>query len=175
MTDVNISSVIELNNGVKIPIFAFGTFMLEKGKQTREALLHAFDVGYRHIDTASIYGNEVNVGEALNQTDIPRDEIFITKQPNHIIYDLFNIGSLIPPGSIISVAKNKAGVVAEIKDSRSSPSTGIVVEALKAIGASSRELIGFQTQVNVGRKPKKSYNRKLKKRVGKEQRRLFEF
>ena len=66
-----------LNNGVQIPQFGFGVFQIEPG-ETAEAVRTAFDAGYRHIDTAQMYGNEEGVGQAIRESGIPRDELFIT-------------------------------------------------------------------------------------------------
>jgi diketogulonate reductase-like aldo/keto reductase len=74
---LKMSSSIQLNNGVNIPILGLGTWDL-RGKTAYKAMLWALEIGYTHIDTATIYGNEKNIGEALKATKIPRDEIFIT-------------------------------------------------------------------------------------------------
>ena len=66
-----------LNNGVEIPALGFGVFQIPQG-QTKQAVLEALNVGYRHIDTAQSYMNEAEVGEALAATKIPRDKIFLT-------------------------------------------------------------------------------------------------
>ncbi len=68
---------IKLNNGVTIPQLGLGTFRA-KEKEAYEAVLHALKQGYRHIDTASIYGNEEEVGQAIKDAGIPREEIFVT-------------------------------------------------------------------------------------------------
>jgi 2,5-diketo-D-gluconate reductase A len=74
--------VITLNNGVEIPQLGFGVFQIEPA-QTREATLVAFEVGYRHIDTAQMYGNEAEVGEALRESGLSRGEVFITSKLNN--------------------------------------------------------------------------------------------
>ncbi len=58
-----------LNNGVEIPALGFGVFQIPQG-QTKQAVLEALNVGYRHIDTAQSYMNEAEVGEALAATKI---------------------------------------------------------------------------------------------------------
>jgi len=73
---------ITLNNGVAIPQLGFGVYQIEPA-QTREATLVALDVGYRHIDTAQMYGNEAAVGEALRASGVPRAEVFITSKLNN--------------------------------------------------------------------------------------------
>ena len=76
--NLNIKSLMGLNNGEKIPIFGFGTYLNDKGKQTIDSILYAFEIGYRHIDTATFYGNEREIGQAIYKSDIPRKEIFVT-------------------------------------------------------------------------------------------------
>jgi 2,5-diketo-D-gluconate reductase A len=73
---------ISLNNGVEIPQLGFGVFQIEPEK-TREATLTALEVGYRHIDTAEMYGNEKEVGEAVRDSGISREEIFVTSKLNN--------------------------------------------------------------------------------------------
>lgn len=66
-------------NEVSIPAVGFGTFQGDDGNgQVKEAVLKALRTGYRHIDTASAYGNEKEVGEAIKESGIPRNEIFVT-------------------------------------------------------------------------------------------------
>lgn len=67
----------KLNNDVEIPVLGFGVFQIPKD-QTKQAILDAIEVGYRHIDTAQSYFNEEEVGEAIAETIIPRDDLFIT-------------------------------------------------------------------------------------------------
>ena len=62
--------LITLNNGVQIPQLGFGVFQIEPEK-TVDAVRTALDVGYRHIDTAQIYGNETEVGQALRESGVP--------------------------------------------------------------------------------------------------------
>jgi 2,5-diketo-D-gluconate reductase A len=68
---------IRLNNGVQIPQFGFGVFQIEPSR-TAEAVRMAFDAGYRHIDTAQGYGNEEGVGQAVRESGLPREELFVT-------------------------------------------------------------------------------------------------
>jgi len=68
----------ELNNGTKIPYLGFGTYNLLPDETAKRAVMDAFEAGYRHIDTASVYGTEKGVGEAINSMGIPRNELFIT-------------------------------------------------------------------------------------------------
>jgi diketogulonate reductase-like aldo/keto reductase len=75
--ELNISSTLKLNNGVDIPIIGLGTWILT-GKRAYYAVLMALEAGYRLIDTAAMYDNERKIGEAIKDTDIPREEIFVT-------------------------------------------------------------------------------------------------
>jgi 2,5-diketo-D-gluconate reductase B len=63
--------------GMKVPALGFGTFRLH-GNTCRDAVLHAMHIGYRHIDTAQAYDNELDVGEALRMSGVPRDDYFLT-------------------------------------------------------------------------------------------------
>lgn len=68
----------EFYNGVKIPMLGFGVFQIPEYEKAKQAVLSALKVGYRLIDTAQAYGNEKAVGEAIRESGIPREEIFIT-------------------------------------------------------------------------------------------------
>ncbi len=68
----------KLYNGVEIPMVGFGTWQVENGQEAYNSVLCALENGYRHIDTASAYGNEESVGKAIKDSKIPRDELFIT-------------------------------------------------------------------------------------------------
>jgi len=73
---------VQLNNGVQIPQLGFGVFQIDPA-DTAAAVTTAFEVGYRHIDTAEMYGNEKEVGEALRSSAIARDEVFVTSKLNN--------------------------------------------------------------------------------------------
>jgi diketogulonate reductase-like aldo/keto reductase len=73
-----IDSRVALNNGVQMPVFGLGTYQTRPGKEARDAVLYALKIGYRLIDTAAMYGNEKDVGEAVRASGIPREEIFVT-------------------------------------------------------------------------------------------------
>jgi 2,5-diketo-D-gluconate reductase A len=73
---------IALNNGVEIPQLGFGVFQI-KPAETVEATVAALEVGYRHIDTAEMYGNEKEVGEAIRRSGVPREEVFVTSKLNN--------------------------------------------------------------------------------------------
>ncbi len=78
MNGLNIKSIKELNNGVKIPLFGLGTYLNDNGKRAIDSMLYALEIGYRHLDTAAMYNNEKEVGQAVKNSRIPRNEIFIT-------------------------------------------------------------------------------------------------
>src|SRR3954447_869539 len=73
---------ITLNNGVEIPQLGFGVFQIDP-QETKDATLAALEVGYRHIDTAEMYGNEKEVGEAVRASGIDRGDIFVTSKLNN--------------------------------------------------------------------------------------------
>ena len=70
---------IKLNDGNTIPQLGFGVFQIDPG-ETAQAVERALAVGYRHIDTAEMYGNEQGVGEAVRAFGLDRDEVFITSK-----------------------------------------------------------------------------------------------
>lgn len=67
-----------LNNGVEIPWIGMGVFRMDNNEETVEAIETALRIGYRHIDTAAYYFNEEAVAQAIRQSGVPREEIFIT-------------------------------------------------------------------------------------------------
>ncbi|MGA9747462.1 MAG: aldo/keto reductase [Nocardioides sp.] len=73
---------IGLNNGTEIPQLGFGVYQIPP-EDTRDATLAALEVGYRHIDTAQMYGNEKGVGEAVRASGLTRDEVFVTSKLNN--------------------------------------------------------------------------------------------
>jgi 2,5-diketo-D-gluconate reductase A len=74
MTDV---PVADLGGGVAMPMMGFGTWQLQ-GRRAYEAVRYALQVGYRHIDTATMYRNEREVGRAIADSGLDRDEVFVT-------------------------------------------------------------------------------------------------
>jgi 2,5-diketo-D-gluconate reductase A len=87
MTDfTNPVPLMTLNNGVQIPQLGFGVYQVPPA-ETKSAVLDAFEVGYRHIDTAEMYGNESAVGQAVRESGLPRDEIFVTSKLNNGFHD----------------------------------------------------------------------------------------
>lgn len=71
---------ITLNDGNKIPAVGFGVFLIPADGPTYDAVLTALKAGYRHIDTAAAYFNEADVGRAVRDSGVPREEIFITSK-----------------------------------------------------------------------------------------------
>lgn len=69
-----------LYNGVEIPCIGYGTAESKDGKETVEKVVQALECGYRHIDTASIYGNEESVGKGIKESEVQREEIFLTSK-----------------------------------------------------------------------------------------------
>jgi len=74
----HITDCTVLNNGVKMPWLGFGVWRVRDGQQVKQAVRTALETGYRSIDTAAIYRNESGVGEAIRESGISRDEIFLT-------------------------------------------------------------------------------------------------
>lgn len=72
--------MVTLNDGNKIPAVGFGVFLIPNDGATYEAVTQALKAGYRHIDTAAAYFNEAEVGKAVKDSGIPREEIFITSK-----------------------------------------------------------------------------------------------
>ena len=77
-----------LNNGVKIPKLALGTWFIDDDKAA-EAVRQAIKIGYRHIDSAQAYGNERGVGEGIRTCGVPREELFVVSKvaAEHKDYD----------------------------------------------------------------------------------------
>ena len=67
-----------LNNGIEMPILGFGVYKIEDQDACEQAVLDAFEAGYRLIDTAALYVNEEAVGKAIRRSGLPREEIFVT-------------------------------------------------------------------------------------------------
>src|SRR5438093_7381012 len=75
---LSLESHAKLNNGVKIPLLGLGVYQSPTGKMTERAVSYALKIGYRHVDTAYLYGNESDVGKALRESGLRREEVFIT-------------------------------------------------------------------------------------------------
>lgn len=69
-----------LSNGYKIPCIGFGTYKIHDGEPVINSVTKALQVGYRHIDTASVYNNEKGVGKAVRQSWLKREDVFITSK-----------------------------------------------------------------------------------------------
>ena len=74
----DLGSRVRTNQGVEIPWVGLGVFQTPPGAVTRTAVTDALAIGYRHIDTAALYGNEADVGEAIRASGVPREEVFVT-------------------------------------------------------------------------------------------------
>ena len=77
---------VTLNDGNTIPQLGFGVFQIEPG-DTAEAVSRALEIGYRHIDTAEMYGNEKEVGEGIRNAGIDRGEVFVTSKLNNSFHE----------------------------------------------------------------------------------------
>ena len=78
-TGVGNVPVITLNDGNRSPQLGFGVFMVDPA-ETAAAVRSALETGYRHIDTAQIYGNEADVGKAIAAAKVARNELFVTSK-----------------------------------------------------------------------------------------------
>ena len=77
---MNIASTTTLNNGVEMPWFGLGVFQAEEGGEVENAVRVALENGYRSIDTASLYKNEKGVSTGIRQSNVRREEIFLTSK-----------------------------------------------------------------------------------------------
>jgi diketogulonate reductase-like aldo/keto reductase len=68
---------VELVSGTRMPVLGLGTWQA-RGRSAFDAVEHALELGYRHVDTATMYGNESDVGRALAESGVPREEVFVT-------------------------------------------------------------------------------------------------
>ncbi|WP_025117287.1 aldo/keto reductase [Lysinibacillus fusiformis] len=75
---MNLQSSKTLSNGVEMPRFGLGVYKMTDHEETLQSIDTALKVGYRAIDTASLYGNEAEVGEAIRHSGVPREQIFVT-------------------------------------------------------------------------------------------------
>lgn len=75
---MSLTDTYTLSNGVKIPVVGFGTWQTPDGEVAESSVLAALKAGYRHIDTAAIYGNEESVGRGIAKSGVPREELFVT-------------------------------------------------------------------------------------------------
>jgi diketogulonate reductase-like aldo/keto reductase len=78
---MDLPTTFSLNNGENVPTVGLGTFQGDDGNTlVTEAVKKALQLGYRHIDGASAYGNEKEIGQAIIESGIPRHEIFVTSK-----------------------------------------------------------------------------------------------
>ena len=73
-----LTDTYSLNNGTQIPIVGFGTWQTPDGQVAYDSVLAALKAGYRHIDTAAAYGNEESVGQAIKDSGVAREDLFVT-------------------------------------------------------------------------------------------------
>ena len=78
MTENVTDTTLTMNNGVQIPQLGLGVFQTPDGKATSQAVTWALQAGYRHIDTAMIYGNEESVGQGIRDSGLKRRDVFLT-------------------------------------------------------------------------------------------------
>ena len=76
----DLQGTFELNNGVQMPYFGLGVYLSKDGNEVIQAIDDALEHGYRHIDTASIYKNERGVGEAIKQSSVNREDLFVVSK-----------------------------------------------------------------------------------------------
>lgn len=74
----SLASTTTLHNGIEMPWFGLGVFKVEEGQEVEASVKMAIHAGYKSIDTAAIYKNEEGVGKAIRESDVPREELFIT-------------------------------------------------------------------------------------------------
>jgi diketogulonate reductase-like aldo/keto reductase len=78
MTSRDFAPVAKLANGVLMPRIGLGVYLVPHGRATRESVASGIRLGYRHIDTARLYGNEADVGKAMRESGVRREELFVT-------------------------------------------------------------------------------------------------
>lgn len=75
---LRLASRVRLNDGHEMPVIGLGMWNLRSGPEAQTAVRHALEVGYRHFDTAKLYGNERDLGAAMLGNGVPRDQVFVT-------------------------------------------------------------------------------------------------
>ena len=78
----NITAFTTLNNGVSMPLLGLGVYDMHRG-EAEQAVLDALEIGYRLVDTAAMYHNEYEIGQAINSSGVPRSEVFLTTKLNN--------------------------------------------------------------------------------------------
>lgn len=76
----NVRSTYSLKNGLEIPVVGFGTWKTPDGDDAYNSVSEALKAGYRHIDTAAVYGNEESVGKAIKNSGLSREDVFVTSK-----------------------------------------------------------------------------------------------
>lgn len=76
----NVRSTYSLENGLEIPVVGFGTWKTPDGDDAYNSVSEALKAGYRHIDTAAVYGNEESVGKAIKDSGLSREDVFVTSK-----------------------------------------------------------------------------------------------
>jgi len=76
----NLQGTFTLHNGVQMPYFGLGVYLAEDGQEVVNAVKWALEAGYRHIDTAAVYGNEEGVGRGISESGLRRDEVFLVSK-----------------------------------------------------------------------------------------------
>lgn len=75
---LTLHDTVQLTSGRRMPMLGFGTWKLQEGDEVRDAVVTALKAGYRHVDTAAMYDNERGVGQAIRDSRVRREEIFLT-------------------------------------------------------------------------------------------------
>ncbi|SEB20804.1 Aldo/keto reductase [Thalassobacillus cyri] len=75
---MSLTSTVKLRNDVEMPWLGLGVYKMEDGQEVVDSVKSALELGYRHIDTASFYKNEEGVGQAIKESDVGREDIFVT-------------------------------------------------------------------------------------------------
>ena len=84
---LNIRSHITLQDSHRMPLLGLGVWEVRSGRETFQATLRAFKTGYRHVDTAQMYGNEKDVGDAFRASGLKREEVFLTSKLSNSEHD----------------------------------------------------------------------------------------
>ncbi|GEK91664.1 aldo/keto reductase [Alkalibacterium kapii] len=80
---MNLTDTYTLPNGIKIPVMGYGTWQVTDPKEAVDGVVNAVKEGYRHIDTAQMYGNEEYIGKGIKECGVPREELFVTSKLNN--------------------------------------------------------------------------------------------